>query len=69
MAKVKIISDPYNNKISYERMNTAGEWEPVANSNSKLLSEKLTRCVFPFNVKEIVDEKRSGYFQLGKEQV
>lgn len=55
MAKVKIISDPYENKISYERMNTEGGWESVANPNSKLLSEKLTRCVFPFNVKEIVD--------------
>lgn len=57
MARVKIISDPYENKITYMKWDTenGGSWEPITNEGSKLLNEKFTGGVFPFNVKKIVD--------------
>ncbi|HOO06468.1 MAG TPA: dynamin family protein [Ruminococcus sp.] len=65
MAKIKIISDPYERKITYRQYNaTKGEWESIDNDNSKLHSEKLTHSVFPFVVKKsadaIVNEFSSG---------
>lgn len=68
MSKLKITSDPYKNEISYEKPNSEGEWEPITSSNSKLLSERLTKCVFPFNVKEIVDVI-FGEFRSGEENI
>ena len=57
MARIKIISDPYENKITYMKWNdnSGGSWEPINNENSKLLNEKFTGGVFTFNVKKIVD--------------
>lgn len=57
MARVKIISDPYENKITYMKWNPEndGSWEPITNESSKLLNVKFTGGVFPFNVKKIVD--------------
>lgn len=57
MARIKIISDPYENTIKYMKWNDIdeGRWEPIINNNSKLLNEKYTGGVFPFNVKKIVD--------------
>ncbi|SEL42924.1 dynamin family protein [Ruminococcus albus] len=57
MARIKIISDPYENKITYMKWNdnNGGSWETINNENSKLLNEKFTGGVFTFNVKKIVD--------------
>ena len=54
MARVKIISDPYENKITYMKWDTenGGSWRPITNEGSKLLNEKFTGGVFPFNVKK-----------------
>lgn len=56
MARIKIISDPYVNKITYQQFNAStGEWDTIDNENSKLHSKKLTESVFPFVVKESAD--------------
>lgn len=59
MTSVKIISNPYDRKITYQRKNdTSGEWIPVDyanNPNSILLSSAMTDSFFPFNVDKIVD--------------
>lgn len=57
MAKIKIISEPYENKITYMKWDyeEKGEWVPIINEGSKLLNEKFTGGVFSFNVKKIVD--------------
>ena len=69
MANIKIISDPYKNIIIYQKQNPSNSnWVSIDNPNSKLLSEKLTKCVFPFNVKEIVDVI-FGEFKSGNETI
>ena len=59
MSKIKIISNPYQKKIVYQRWNEfEGKWIAVDlenNENSKLLSDELTTTFFPFIVQHIVD--------------
>lgn len=59
VAKIKIISNPYQKKIAYQSWNEANqEWKDInrqTNGNSKLLNEKLVCGFFPFKVKNIVD--------------
>ena len=56
MAKVKIISNPYENSIAYEIWDRSAEqWTNSINANSKLHGDKMTRAVFPFCVKKILN--------------
>ncbi len=72
MTKIKIISNPYQKKISYQSWQEASsQWKDINyenNSNSKLLNEKLINSFFPFKVKEIVDEIIKEY-QIGNEPI
>ncbi len=68
MARVKIISNPYENVITYKKYNAnSGAWEEI-DTNSDLWNEKYKTSVFPFVVKNIVDvifeEFRSGNEQI-----
>ncbi len=48
MAKIKIISNPYQKKIAYQSWNDATqEWKDI---NSKLLNQKLVNSFFPFKI-------------------
>ena len=61
MAKIKIISNPYEKKIAYQHWNDiTEEWEPISYDsedymNSNLLKAEYTTKFFPFKVQEIVD--------------
>ncbi|MBQ8944297.1 MAG: dynamin family protein [Clostridia bacterium] len=59
MAVVKIVSNPYEKKVSFFRLDDIStSWMPVNavnNENSKLISSDLTDGFFPFKVKEIID--------------
>lgn len=72
MAKIKIVSNPYNQEIRYykwsENNSEYVEIDYDNNGNSKLLSDELVRGFFPFYVKTIVDEIISEY-QVGAEKV
>lgn len=65
MSKIKVISNPYQKKITYQRWNeSCTQWITVDlenNENSKLLSDELTTTFFPFVVKKIVDVIVSEY--------
>ena len=65
MAQIKIISNPYEKKISYARYDEIEDkWidiDAINNENSKLIQDKLTSGFFPFNVKEIIDIIISEY--------
>ena len=57
MAKVKIISNPYEKKISFQCWNQNKGWTVVGTDNDKdsqLLNEKITGGFFPFKAEEIV---------------
>lgn len=66
MAKIKIISNPYQKNISYKCWNRDNEsWTDISlenNCNSRLINEKYTKSFFPFKVKEIVDEIIEEYY-------
>ena len=51
MSKIKIISDPYNRKISYEMDKTGNdEWEKIElNLDSKLREYDEEKIFLPFN--------------------
>lgn len=69
MTKIKIISNPYENQISYEKFHeTAQAWNPIDNESSRLHTEKLTKSVFPFVVKDIVDQILNE-FRTGTEPI
>lgn len=58
MSVIKIISNPYQKKVTFQRMEDNGEWVAIDyknNPNSKLLQKELTGGFFPFYVKKIVD--------------
>ena len=65
MAKIKIVSNPYNQEISYFKWNVISEsWSEINyenNPNSKLLNDKYVKGFFPFYVKNIVDEIINEY--------
>ena len=60
MIRIKIESNPYNQKISYYRWNeNDNEWIELNyydDGNSRLMSDNYVKGFFPFYVKEIVDE-------------
>jgi len=72
MAKIKIVSNPYNQEIKYYKWNeTSSDYDEINYdnySNSKLLSEELVKGFFPFHVKTIVDVIIDAY-QVGAEKV
>lgn len=58
MAKIKIVSDPYNREISYFSYNDfINNWEPIKNNNpnSKLREDETGKTFLPFKIKEIID--------------
>jgi len=65
MAKIKIVSNPYNQEIKYFKWDEANSVYDEINydnySNSKLLSEEYVKGFFPFHVKAIVDVIVSTY--------
>lgn len=72
MARIKIISNPYEKCIQYCFWNVLEErWKPIDyanNANSQLISEELTTSFFPFKanhiVDVIVDEFNDGHIDL-----
>ena len=60
MEKVKIISNPYLRKNTFQIFKrSSGEWIDINaenNPNSKLISKELTEGFFPFKVNKIFDE-------------
>lgn len=55
MAKIKIVSNPYQKKVAYQSWDDYGAiWKDV-DENSDLLKEKFIKGFFPFKIKEIVD--------------
>ena len=56
MAKVKIISNPYENTIEYQKWDGAKKkWTGITNEDSKLRKATMSNAVFPFQVKKILD--------------
>lgn len=70
MAKIKIISDPYQKNIGYQCWDHDNErWMDITienNGNSRLINDKFTKSFFPFKVKEIIDEIMEEYHIVGK---
>lgn len=60
MTQIKIISNPYKKRITYQRYeDSEHEWENItenAGYSGKLKADKLIHGFFPFAVKEIVDD-------------
>ena len=65
MNKVKIISNPYEKKVLFERWNNQlNSWVTIdqeSNSNSKLISNDFQTGFFPFKVYEIVHQLIAEY--------
>lgn len=64
MAKIKIISNPYDREITYLSFNEAtGEWVPNedVNQDGYLRSIENKRCFLPFKIKEIINLIMSEY--------
>ena len=59
MARIKIVSNPYNQEIEYYKWKDADQnWQAINFENSqysKLLREDFVNGFFPFHVKSIVD--------------
>lgn len=67
MSKIKIISDPYQRKTSFETWN--GEWAALGsgnNPNSSLLGKQYANGFFPFKVQEIVQRILDEYGHEGE---
>ena len=70
MTKVKIVCNPYQKEISYQRWN-GDDWVRVTaenNESSKLVGEEYTSGFFPFKVEKIVGELIHAYYS-GKEPI
>ena len=65
MNKVKIVSNPYEKKVLFERWNNQlNSWVSIdqeSNSNSKLISNDFQSGFFPFKVHEIVNQIIAEY--------
>ena len=64
MAKIKIVSNPYNREITYLRYHEAdGKWLRIdeTDTNGYLRSIDYKKCFLPFKIKEIVDVIVSEY--------
>lgn len=74
MAKLKIISNPYIKRVSFQSWDdNANLWKDISfenknSSNSKLLKEKLIKSFFPFKMNEIIDIIIEDY-RIGNERV
>ena len=71
MAKVKIISNPYNREISYlTYREQSGQWEKIEvyNPNSRLREDESGKSFLPFKIKEIIDIIVEEYY-IGTEKV
>ena len=59
VARIKIISNPYQKEVSYKRWSESrAEWENIdvyTTPNSKLLNRTLVKGFFPFRAKQIVE--------------
>jgi GTPase SAR1 family protein len=59
MPKIKIVSNPYKNKIAYKKWDEQeNNWAPInihSDANSELLCAEFTDSFFPFKIKKIVD--------------
>lgn len=58
MTTVKIISNPYEQKITYQKQKTDGSYQPIDydnNPNSQLLKDDLCHGFFPFVAEKIMD--------------
>ena len=58
MAKIKIVSNPYNREISFlSYKEQTGLWEDVRdnNANSRLREDESVKGFLPFKIKEIID--------------
>ena len=58
MAKIKIVSNPYNREISYASFNEAANaWVDIKTTglNSRLREEENGKTFLPFKIKEIID--------------
>ena len=71
MAKVKIISNPYNREISYLTFREqSGMWEKIEvyNPNSRLREDESGKSFLPFKIKEIIDIIIEEYY-IGTDKV
>lgn len=71
MAKVKIISNPYNREIMYLTFREqSGLWEKIEvyNPNSRLREDESGKSFLPFKIKEIIDIIIDEYY-IGSEKV
>ncbi len=71
MSTIKIISNPYNRKISFETFNERiGAWEDIKNNNpnSRLREDETGKMFLPFKIKDIIDVIIDEY-QSGSEKV
>lgn len=69
MAKIKIISNPYNREVIYQSYKEQiGTWEDIKNSNtdSRLREDKTEKAFLPFKIKEIVDIIIDEYYVNGE---
>ena len=65
MAKVKIVSNPYNREIQYFSFNEfTNEWESIKNSspNSRLREDETGKTFLPFKIKEVIDIVIEEYY-------
>lgn len=71
MARIKIVSNPYEREISYFSFNKElEEWEDIkySNANSRLREDESGKAFLPFKIKEIIDIIISEYY-AGSEKV
>jgi len=64
MTRIKIISDPYNRKLSFEKYDSEkNEWQQFKlNLDSKLREYDEEKMFLPFKIKEIVDRIIEDYY-------
>ncbi len=59
MVKIKIISNPYQKNIQFEKFDEKENfWKPISyldNENSKLISDKTSQSFLTFTIKEVLD--------------
>lgn len=71
MAKIKIVSNPYNREISFLSYKEQTEvWEDIRenNTNSRLREDESGKSFLPFKIKEIIDIIIDEYY-IGSEKV
>lgn len=68
--KIKIASNPYEQKITYSKYDEqTGEYNQITSadsSTSKLLSSDFVKCFFPFKAKDILNQLVDEYAIKGK---